>query len=392
MTAAVLPLPTGMRDARAERGRPLPPERGHRLSMVHKTSSEQTADPADSIKSPVGLFQVWKDASLAIFPGIPNLDPTAELHTGNRGGIRGKIAGLSDASRRNLMRYLAKLCRESEAYTLALTLPGDFKSLSSAQIHEAFKKLCNQFTGSRLFQTVGFVWKRELQQRGALHYHLLLYGLENDETRRSFHRWIANHWNALVCVGLSEEERGKHHRWHLHAKNMEKVRGNIAGYFAKYLGKALESVCEEIPGHWWGKVNCKALPVAKCFEMPLPTPAAVFAHRLARKLLKKRADAAKHYILARETGMLDLNGKPYLTPFELIAAKGGHLSREDTLLAHIMQYVAKRKGKRWGKSRQRGFGKYSKKSLISNNSPATALQIMRHVGDMLKDWIERNPY
>jgi len=181
--------------------------------MVHKTSSGNPADLANSIKSPARLFQVWKDASLAIFPGIPNLNPNAEPNTGNRGGIRGKVVTLSDASRRNLMIYLSKLCRDAEAFTLALTLPGDFKSLSSARVHLGFKKLCNQFTGSRLFPGVGFVWKRELQRRGALHYHLALYGLENDETRRAVQRWISMHWNALVCADLSDEEKGKHLRW-----------------------------------------------------------------------------------------------------------------------------------------------------------------------------------
>lgn len=391
MTAAAHPLPVGKRDARAERGRPLPPEGGHRLSMVHKTSSGQTADSASADKSPQ-LFQIWKDGSLAMFPGIPNKDPKAAPLSGNRGGPRGKVVTLSDASRRNLMIYLAKMRRDAQGFTLTLTLPGDTRLLPSALVHLRFLKLCNRFTASRLFPAVSYVWKRELQKRGALHYHLLLYGLVNDATRRAFQRWIANQWNGLVCVGLSDEEWGKHLRWHLHAKNMEAVRGNIASYFAKYLGKALESICEEIPGRWWGKVNTKALPVAACSEMPLPAPAAVLAHRLARKLIKKRADAAKHYNLARELGMVDLNGKPYLTPFDMIAMKGGHLTGGKRFLWEVMQHSAKLKGKRWGKSRRRGFGKYSRVRLISKNSPATALQIMRQVGDALKDWVARNPF
>ena len=391
MTTAALPLADGKRDARAS-GHPLPPAGGHRLSMVHKTSNDNPADPPDSIKSPVQLFQVWKEGALAILPGIPNFDPQAEHNTGNRGGIRGKVVTLSDASRRKLMLYLATIGRDAQGYTMALTLPGDFKSLSSARVHMGFKKLLNQFTGSRLFPGVGFIWKRELQRRGALHYHLLLYGLESPATRRTVQGWIANHWNALVCAGLSDEEKGKHLRVHLHPTNMEKVRKNFAGYFAKYLGKPLESVCEEIPGRWWGKVNVKALPISERSEMPLPERAAVIAHRVARKIQQKRADAAKHYRLARELGMVDFEKQPLLSQFDMIAMKGGHLTKEQQMCGAIMQRAAQIRGKRWGKCRKFRFAKYSKIRLISNTSPATAIQIMRYVGQALKDWMERNPY
>jgi len=173
---------------------------------------------------------------------------------------------------------------------------------------------------------------------------------------------------------------------------MEKVRNNFTGYFAKYLGKAPENVCEEIPGRWWGKVNAKGLPVSKCSEMLLPDRAIVIAHRVALKIQQKRADAAKHYRMARELGMIDLNGKPFLTPFDLIAFKGGHLTQDRLFCGVLMQGVAKLHGKRWGKARKSRFGKFSKIRLISNDSPATALQIMKYVGSALKDWIERNPF
>lgn len=391
-----------------------------RLSIVHKTSNPNATQCADSPKSPARLFQVWKDASLAIFPGIPNLNPHAEFESGNRGGKRGKVLTLSDASRRNLMLYLAKINRDTEAYTLALTLPGDVQHLTSAKVHLAFKKLCNRLTAARLFPGVGFVWKRELQRRGALHYHLVLYGLEPEETRAAFHLWIATQWNSLVCVGLSDEETGKHLRWHLHPKNMEKVRGNIARYFAKYLGKPLETVCEEIPGRWWGKVNANALPLSACSEMPLPERAAIFAHRIARKLRQKRADEARHRSIARNSGLVDSNGQPLVSQFGLLAMRTRirnlnhqHVSWDsfpvgtqralDWLVAVPAQH-----GLRWGKAKlfpkpknldrdenqARRFRqvRFSGIKLISSQSPQTALQIMRSVGNAMEAWRFRNPF
>lgn len=54
--------------------------------------------------------------------------------------------------------------------------------------------------------------------------------------------------------------------------------------------------------------------------------------------------------------------------------------------------MAKEKCMRWGKDPRRRSGKYSKIRLISNTSPATAIQIMKYVGIALKDWMERNPF
>lgn len=298
------------------------------------------------------------------------------------------------------MIYLAKLNRDAMAFTMALTLPGDVQFLISATVHLAFKMLCNRLTASRLFPQVGFVWKRELQRRGALHYHLLFYGLEHEATRSAFQRWIATQWNSLVCVGLSDEEKGKHLRWHLHRKNMEAVRGNIARYFAKYLGKPLETVCEEIPGRWWGKVNASAVPLSACSEMPLPERAAIFAHRIARKLLKKRADEAKHRATAKAVGLLDFNGQPRVSQFGLIGLRNRirnvDLANFDlatgppNIWRDVLFFtLPSLNGLKWGKAKRRGFAKVR---LISNQSPATALQIMRYVGGAMRDWIANNPF
>jgi hypothetical protein len=61
---------------------------------------------------------------------------------GNRGGKRGRVHTLSDASRHNLMLYLAKLNRDAPAFAMALTLPGDVQFLTSVKVHLALKTLC----------------------------------------------------------------------------------------------------------------------------------------------------------------------------------------------------------------------------------------------------------
>lgn len=375
-----------------------------RLSIGHKTSNPNSALESKSARPAANLFQVWKDGSLAIFPSIPNLNPNQETQGANRGGKRGKVSTYSDASRRNCQLFLAKLNRQSKAFTMALTLPGNVEFLTSAKVHLAFKTLCNRLTASRLFPDVSFVWKRELQRRGALHYHLLLYGLENEGVRTGFHRWIAENWNDSVSIGLSEREKKKHFSWHSHTKNMEAVRGNIAGYFAKYLGKPLETVSEVIPGRWWGKINLKALPLSVGSEMPMPKRAAIIAHRIARKIAFKRANEARHRTIARTMGLTDANGEPRVSQFGLLALRdrirhidhgnidwGCFPGRTQRALDYLI-LMPSLKGLRWGKSRRSKFAKYSRVKLISNQSPATAFQIMRFVREEFKEWIAKNPF
>ncbi len=397
MTAASLPLSDGVRDAR-DSGHALPSEGGHCLSIVHKTSS-----PSADRKTDARLFQIWPEGSSAIFPGIPNRSPHAKSSSGNRGGKRGKVTTLSDASRTNLKRYLATMKRDAPAFTMALTLPNDFKAISSASVHQIFKIICNRLTASRGFPGVSFVWKRELQRRGALHYHLLIYGIEVEMIRQSFQRWLALQWNSLICASFDAEESGKHLRWHLHSKNMEAVRGNIAGYFAKYLGKPLEAVCEEIPGRWWGKVNGSALPLSTRREVAMPERAAIIAHRIARKLLQKRANEAKHRIIAKASGLMSSRGQPLVSQFELIRIRNRFkhidltqidLDNPPPLFFHdlIRLEWPRQKGFRWGKAKRSPFAKFSKVRLISKDSPTTAARIMKFVGEAMREWASRNPF
>jgi hypothetical protein len=383
--------PDGRRDAR-DSGHAPSAAGTHRLSMVHKTRT--STKEGHKAKKALHTFEVWERGSLAIFPGIPNHDPKANKSDQSPGGLRGKVTSLSDASRRNLMKYLATLDRDASLYTMALTLPGDVSQITSPIVHEAFKKLCNRFTASEKFPDVGFVWKRELQKRGVLHYHLIVAGLNEEEgpTPKSLQAWIAYEWNQLVCEGIDPEGKCQHWLWHCHSKNMERVFGNIHGYFAKYVGKPLENVHEEIPGRWWGKVNTKALPVAEKKEIAMPERAAILAHRVARKIAKKRANAAKHYRICKDLGLLDIDKKAFLSEFALIAAMHRTLPRGEKGRHDEMMFCAKEKGKRWGKAKTPKFVRFQKVKLISRHSPDTSIRIMRYTVGALRDWLERHPF
>ncbi len=58
---------------------------------------------------------------------------------------------------------------------MALTLPGcDVALFEHAEVMEAFATVCRRLSASKRFPGVSGFRKRELQGRGALHYHLIL--------------------------------------------------------------------------------------------------------------------------------------------------------------------------------------------------------------------------
>jgi hypothetical protein len=288
------------------------------------------------------------------------------------------------------MRQLATMRRDQIVYTLALTLPGDFETITPTEVHEAFKSLSDRFTASKLFPDVSYFWKREFQKRGALHYHLVIYGLEDEPKRDLIHLWLATQWNSLVCVGLTDKERENHFKCQIHPNNLEKVRKNIAKYFAKYVSKDPGAGQVEVPGRWWGKVNHKALPVSVCSRLSMPERAAIIAHRIARKVKQKRSDEAKHLAISMKLGFMRSNGQPIFSQFEILRMKQGH--DPSPLASAAIQWLARNIGERWGKAPSHKCTRFAKIHLISAISPQTALQIMKHVGERFKDWKEMNPF
>ncbi len=149
---------------------------GHvRLSIAHTARPESSSSP---LLAP-NTFQVWPDASLAIVPAGRNLSPN-KRNTAAVRGIRGKIETLSRGARTRLRNYLSMIRRDVEAWTMALTLPGEFGHLPPERVHSLWRKISNRITDSKRFAHVGIVFKRELQKRAALHYHLAFYGIRDE--------------------------------------------------------------------------------------------------------------------------------------------------------------------------------------------------------------------
>lgn len=379
------------------------------LSIGHKLTPSQNQAVAEAVAPPPERadipFAIWKGAARADFPGIENRSPRKENQNPPAVVPRGVILSLSADSRRNLQRKLATILVAAEAYTMALTLPGDFSHLTQAKAKRAFLRLCAMFTAEAarcpILALVGFFWKQELQERGAIHFHLLLYGV-NEETAKRVQEFLASLWNRLLCDrGCSEKTRRDHWEWHMSLKrgkdgtfvnNFQKVR-NMHGYFAKYLGKAEKELvaAEPIPGRWWGAVNRKVIPFAERKELSLPVPVKVYSHRVTRKIRQVKANAAKHAAICRKLGLVT-DGKPSVSQFELVSgSRWGKCVKQmaahrevyetitDTATGQLFQ-VSYKEPVRFGKYKFHSQAKYGGIVLLGEQAPATALRILQYAG------------
>lgn len=163
--------------------------------------------------------------------------------------VRGAVLTYSARSSRRAFKTFASIDRRAvTAAPLFMTLtypsdyPGDPKILK-AHLFAFWKRL------TRKYPWVSAFWRVELQQRGAPHYHLLIFGL-------SFLRWqwVAQNWAEVVGSGSSD---------HLNAGTeiRASLSWNTAGrYVAKYIAKVDEDAPAVNVGRHWGILGRRNFP------------------------------------------------------------------------------------------------------------------------------------
>lgn len=168
--------------------------------------------------------------------------------TGSRtgGGLRGKVAGFSGASRKRLIRFMASIneTRTAPAASfVTLTYPGRFPAHGPAWKRDldAFCKALNRDVAVQ-----AWVWKLEPQKRWAPHFHLVVFSeLPVDPA------WVASTWWRIVG------ERSPEHLAAGTSAEPIKSWAGVAHYSAKYIAKIDHA--DDLPefwkrvGRWWGK-------------------------------------------------------------------------------------------------------------------------------------------
>jgi hypothetical protein len=148
-------------------------------------------------------------------------------HKPGPGGRRGRILRFSRQARARMVEHVNMYKRQvvGRAVFITLTYPGTYPAAREAKRHldNFVKRLL------RRFPDAGGVWRLEWQERGAPHFHLLIFGVGYIPWQ-----WTAQAWYE-VCGQLSEE-----HRKAGTETRRARSRRQALYYLSKYLAKTTQ--------------------------------------------------------------------------------------------------------------------------------------------------------
>jgi hypothetical protein len=208
------------------------------------------------------------------------------------GGTRDRVRGFSRASRRNLLRRLASINRRAFRAFKGRMI---FVTLTYPREYPEYPDLCKRHLKAlrkglqREFGTFAAFWRMGIQQRGAWHFHLLLFVGPSVRSVGELRRFISSCWYEVT---------GKVSEGHLRAgTRVEAVKRwkQATSYVERYMAKP-----EEFPeglqtGRIWGIWNEELLPVRwETVEVSLRD--AFMIRRIYRRLAKRKGSGSLHSI------------------------------------------------------------------------------------------------
>jgi hypothetical protein len=207
-----------------------------------------------------------------------------QLHT-SYGGTKGRIKGFSRVSRRNLLRRLASINRtafnafKGRLISVTLTYPSEYPDdpeVCKRHLNALRKRLQRKYGHFAAF------WRMGIQERGAFHFHLLLFVPLSFGSVRDARRFVSSSWYE-VCGEISEG--------HLQAgTRVEEVRSwkRATSYAEKYLAKKEEFPEGSETGRIWGVWNEGLLPIVWA-TVQISLWDAYKIRRVFRRLAKRRS-------------------------------------------------------------------------------------------------------
>jgi hypothetical protein len=183
------------------------------------------------------------------------------------------------------MYTIASIKRDAELPCfVTLTYPNDFPSPAESKKHLVifFKRL------RRAFGQVGIIWKLEPQERGAPHYHLLVWNVPLHDLAM----FTVTSWFEIA--GNGDNNHLMFHLGLLHGSKpcVQQVRSwrGVWSYASKYLGKTFEvSGWENIwTGRYWGVVNRDEIPFGIVCEFEMSRKKVFHLMRYQRRFAKRK--------------------------------------------------------------------------------------------------------
>jgi len=221
-------------------------------------------------------------ASVAVHGGMIVLK-SATCHRRNPTpprSTRGEIASYSDESRRRLIRTIASVDHTILSTAMFATLTFH-RPLAD---HSAWTALHNWIRAIRhRYPSMMYLWRMELQARGAVHFHVVLWlPIRYDTIMRSrrMPRWMSAVWHRVA------DPESRPHT--IHGAKCELVRDGrrLSRYVAKYMVK--DAITKSgIIGRRWG--ISRNLPRSPVMNIELTTPQYYIIRRALRRWIEHRA-------------------------------------------------------------------------------------------------------
>ena len=287
---AAMPCPVGRQESAVPCSPPTDPT-GFIYSSYRAAQTETHIDKPSLEGSHQGVAYVSSSVGGSVST-LSFQDSTSRNHCNppmrRGGGIREGIRGFSSASRRNLLRRLASINRDTfrafkgRIIFVTLTYPGEFPQdpvLCKRHLKALRKRLQREYKSFAAF------WRVGIQNRGALHFHLLLFVGPSIGPLRELRRFISSSWYEVT---------GKVSEGHLHAgTRVVAVRRwrEVTSYVERYMAKP-----EEFPegletGRIWGIWNEQLLPV-QWETVQVSLRDAFKMRRIYRKLARKKGSGS----------------------------------------------------------------------------------------------------
>lgn len=182
---------------------------------------------------------------------------------------RGNVLHFSNKSRKRLLEMIARLSDVKQALFLTLTYGQQFPTENEANKHlKAFIRRLRE-----VWPRIGIIWRRELQKRGAPHFHLIIFNVPYIPKRN-----IALWWSESIpyeCLDFSGGEPLPPFTRIEQIDNKKKAMLYVSKYVAKVA--EVDTGFNDMPyqnggqskGRFWGITGREFMPFAVLFEIAL---------------------------------------------------------------------------------------------------------------------------
>jgi hypothetical protein len=215
------------------------------------------------------------------------------------GGKRGKVRGLSPASRRRLMRDLHSIDRRAVVctYWVTMTQPAGPEGRDWHRFEQTRQRWEARFLrrwGSR--RCVAY-WRKEETEDGTLHLHLLIYWIDNPpHLVKEFRPWNDVAW-AESCDMPARTEDIKRVGCQ---SEFVRLASGLRCYISKYVAKPTNEAGEEVEtGRVWGIIGRRYLPLILSIRRHVVSPA---AGKMVRRVLRKHMARRRRFWLVQREG------------------------------------------------------------------------------------------